>query len=158
MIFSMIPNAIATIFISLKLATVVTFVDPVTTIIYGGKKSDLFIKKANNDKTVVIKPLGQSIYSNLLILTSKGQYNFYLQSTEHNAHDFIQVSNGKIDSNHRVIVENDNFRVLEGNSSTLFENKLETSVTVNQQRIDGKNHRYLNKGAPIIYQGRRIYH
>ena len=57
MIISSITGKVTTIFLSMNIATVITFSEPVKTYLYGGESTALFSQRVNNQKTIVIKPI-----------------------------------------------------------------------------------------------------
>jgi type IV secretory pathway VirB9-like protein len=147
-------DQITTLFVSLGLLTTLSFDSEITSYMYGGAQEDLFIKVTNNRKTLALKPKGEKLNSNLLIITKERKFYFNVRHSKDNPHEFIEVKSGQINHAMKKILSTVNYDLLEGVSSFLVINKNKKSLNVNNIMITKK--KYLSKGVPIFIGGKRI--
>lgn len=152
--FFVLPNQITTLFLSLNLLTTMSFNDDIRSYIYGGNKEEVFLEISNNNKTLVMKAKKKEINTNMLVVTSKNKYYFHVKLDESNPHQFIEISDGEINSAFKKVIEKDNYEILQGTSSLLIVNKTKNPITVNGQKVISKE--YFSLGVPIILNGERI--
>lgn len=154
MIFSILPETITTLFLSVNLITTLTFKDDVRSFIYGGTKEEVFSELANNNKTLVIKAKKKGIDTNLIIVTAKNRYYFHVKDTDKGPHQFIEVEDGEINTSFRKIRETENFDLFEGSSSVMVVPKKKSGITANGEKITSKE--YFSKGTPLFIDGERV--
>lgn len=157
MILSNLVGKVSTIFLSVNLATVLTFKDPIKTTVFGGDSASLFAQRVNNERTLILKPNKKGINSNLLVVTKSNQYNFYVKSDEKNPHDFIQVVNATTSGSSRTIQKTNLFEMREGRGFILFKNNSSFVMEVNKESLKAGYSTFIPKGAPVILNGKRIY-
>jgi type IV secretory pathway VirB9-like protein len=154
MIFHILLDQITTIFLSLGLLTTLTFQDEVTSFMYGGSKSDLFISLTNSNKTLTLKPKTKSLSSNLLVITKGRKYYFNVLYSADKPHKFIEIKKGQINNAQKLILEAKDYKLYQGLSSIMVINKTKKEITLNEKKF--KTKAYFGKGIPLIYKKTRI--
>jgi hypothetical protein len=152
--FYILSNQITSLFLSMNLLTTMSFSDDIRFYIYGGNKDEVYLEVSNNNKTLVMKAKKKEINTNMLVVTSKSKYYFHVSLDESTPHQFIEISDGEINSTFKKILEKEKYEILQGGSSLLFVNKTKIPITVNGQKIQSKD--YFSLGVPIIVNGERI--
>lgn len=145
MIFYLLLNHIATIFVKMGVLTTLSFESPIINFVYGGG-SEVFIEVTNNQKTLIIKPNKKLKGSNLLIITKRRKYYFNLEYSN-KAYKFIEIKPGRINHSYSKTISKSSYEILEGKTSLLFRNKSKKSIWVNEFEI--KKRKYLSKGIPL---------
>jgi type IV secretory pathway VirB9-like protein len=154
MIFYILLNHITTLFVSLGLLTTLTFDSEITSYLYGGSNEDLFIKVANNRKTLAIKPKRAGIKSNLLVMTKDRKFYFNVRFNDKQPHEFIEVKSAQINHAMRKRLETREYRIMEGSTSIAVINKKSSPLRVNGKQISKKG--YFSKGVPLFINSKRI--
>ena len=154
MTYYILMNQITTLFVSLGLLTTLSFDSEITSYMYGGSKEDLFLEVTNNMKTLAIKPLSESPGSNLLVITKNRKYYFNIRYDKKDPHQFIEVKDGVINHAMRRVKSNEDFDVLEGDSSVLVINKGKAPIEVNGKSVEKKD--YFSKGVPLLIGKERV--
>jgi type IV secretory pathway VirB9-like protein len=157
MIFYMFSNTIATFFLNLSIVTVLTFNHPIDTLSHGLNKTDLFVRVSKDKKTLILKPLSQNIDTNMVVVTSGGNYNFNVKITDDRSksHSFIQIQNGDKDNSFALKKKTRQYEALEGKYTVQIINKSTSSLQVNGEILKSKANRFLPKGPPIFINGKR---
>lgn len=154
MIFYILANQITALFININLLTTLSFDSEIVSYIYGGAQEEVYFNVTNKGRTLAIKPIQKGSYSNLLIITKENKYYFNLNYSEDNSHQFIEVKDGQINKTMHEKYSSNEFRILEGDSSSMLINNQDKSIMVNEVSVTRKQ--YLGKGMPIIVNGKRI--
>ena len=155
MIFHILADQIAVLFVSMNLLTTLTFDAPVTGFLYGGSKDDVFMESVNNSRTIVIRAKRKDVASNLLVITSKGKFYFDVRYDEKRPHQFIEVKAGRVGHVLKKSVSAKDFEILEGEECVLFINRRTEEITVNGMKV--KTSSFFSRGVPIIKEGERIF-
>lgn len=153
MTFYILMNHITTVILGLNLLTTLSFDSEVLSYLYGGAKEDLFLSVTNNNKTLVMKPMTDKEFSNLLVITKKRKYYFDLRIGGE-AHQFVEVKHGVINNSFKTHKSTKDYDILEGSSSMLFINKKGLPVKLNGETVEEKG--YFSKGVPLLLGGKRI--
>ena len=154
MIFKMIGLGIATIYISLKHPIVLVFDEPIDYLTHGAKTGTLRVQKSKNSKIITLNALDPKIDTSMHVITSKRSYNFFIKHSEIYPHYSIKIEDGKRDSGYEVVLNNKNYKVLEGRNSLYIINKMDRELKVNEQKI--KKNSLFSKGIPLFIDGRRV--
>ena len=154
MTFYLLNQQITTVFLKLGMLTSLSFQSPIQTHIYGGKKSEIYFNVVGNAKTLVIKPNAKNIASNLIVLTKSRKYYFNLKSSKR-FHKFIEIKDGKINSNYQLSLKTKNLKVFTGATSTMVVNRGSKKILINESELERKG--YFSKGVPIFFKGKRIF-
>lgn len=80
MIFYILSNQIASLFLSMNLLTTLSFDSEVQAFYYGGDKQELFIELTNNQRTLALKPRREGLSSNMLVITKGESFIFIFLS------------------------------------------------------------------------------
>jgi hypothetical protein len=156
MIISSIAGKVTTIFLSMNIATVLTFSEPVKTYLYGGESTALFSQRVNNQKTIVLKPIKKNIESNFLVITKSRQYNFYFKLDNKRPHDFVIVQNGFVMGATRTIKKSNDIEIREGGSFLRIKNRSKKPFVLNHEVVLPGKSVNASKGGPLIINGTRI--
>ena len=155
MMFHILADQIAVLFVSMNLLTTLTFDAPVTGFLYGGSKDDVFMESVNNSRTIVIRAKRKDVASNLLVITFKGKFYFDVRYDEKNPHQFIEVKRGRPGHVLRKAVSKNEYDIFEGEESVMFVNKAANETKINGVLV--KSSSFFSKGVPLLKDGVRIY-
>jgi len=149
MIYSLIGSVIL-ILVGNRSLTTLSFDSEIISYVYGGKQSDLYFKKADQNKTLIIKAKKEFSGSNLLIITRDRKYAFDLKYSQ--APDgFLDIKHGVINRSYKLIKSNQLFKIYEGNSSLRILGK---DIFVNGSKSSGKA--YASKGARLFINNSEV--
>lgn len=157
MIISAISGKVSTILLSMNLATVLTFNQPIRTVVYGGNGSALTAQKVNNEKTLVLKPRTKNINSNLLVVTKDQQYNFFLKIDEKKPHSFLNIVPAKKRGTTRTVKQTKYFEIREGQDFVIIKNRSSRKMIVNGENLRPGYKTVLSKGAPVFINETRVF-
>jgi len=143
MIYSLLGSVIL-ILVGQGALTTLSFDTEIISYVYGGKQSDMYFKKADNNKTLIIKAKKEFNPSNLLIITRNRKYAFDLKYSS-NPDGFIDIKHGVINRSYKLIKSTPSFKIFEGNSSLRI---LGRDILVNGKKSSGKT--YASKGARLF--------
>lgn len=146
--FYILTNKVATLLIGSSMNLIVNFEEPMD--LSGAKANYLDVKSVNKSKTFIVTPRTKDFHSNLIFYNQKTKYMFYVKYSNEFSHDFVNIKNGSKDNSYSVAINKDNYRVLSGQNSTLFENKTNSIITVNGESFTGS--RIFSKGIPLFIE------
>ncbi len=149
MIFSLLGSVIL-ILVGNSSLTTLSFDTEIVSFVYGGKQSDIYFKKAHNNKTLIIKAKKSFDPSNLLVVTRRRKYAFDLKYSK-KPDGFLDIKHGVINRSYKLILDKKRFKVFEGNTSLRILGK---GITVNNQKINGKA--YASKGARLFINKKEV--
>jgi hypothetical protein len=139
-------NEVITLFISIGINLIIHFSDPMTA---AGGDDNINVTPLNGNKSFILNSTSKKPFeTNIVFFNEKDNFNIRLTQNNKYAHDFIELKRGSEDNSFTVKFENEHFRVLEGMSSTLIENKLDEPIIVNDGLVRGRG--FTSKGAPIF--------
>ncbi len=156
MIFYILSNQIASLFLSMNLLTTLSFDSEVQAFYYGGDKQELFIELTNNQRTLALKPRREGLSSNMLVITKGGKFYFHLSIDEKSPHEFIEVKQGQINQGMKFLKKYPTFEIWEGSTSLMILNKGKEELEINGIKVRDKE--FFSKGTPIILNGVRLTH
>ncbi len=150
MIFSILPERVATILIGSK-PVIVTFMSVVLGVGGANTKSVEVLKKDefNQGQTIIINPKKKKIDESLIVFTKERSYEFFIKSSKAgNAHNFIKVKSGKINAVYKKKKQASNYNYFEGDDSIKIENTASYPLIING--IEVKRQEYFSKGIPLF--------
>jgi type IV secretory pathway VirB9-like protein len=157
MIFTAIPGKVSTVLLSMKIATVLTFNQPIKTVVVGGDGTALLAQTVNNERTLVIQPRKKAINTNLLVVTKDNQYNYFVKIDEKRPHSFINVVPAKSRGTTRTIKMTNSYEIREGQDFLIFKNRSRQTFTVNDERLKPGAKTILPIGAPVFLNSERVF-
>ncbi len=151
--FFILPKAIIFLFLTMNAPTTLVFQNPVE-YVSAGKTGDFSINRSNNKKILVIQPLKEVSETNMVVVTSEENFNFKVQIVDKEAHSFVYLYDGQVNKSFIKKLETDSFRILEGETSVLIQNKEKHSLTVNGVSLEREG--YFSKGSPVMIENKRV--
>ncbi len=141
---------------SLSHPSTLVFDEPVE-YVSAGKEGDFSLHRANSQKILVIQPLKDFKETDMIVITKNQHYQFKIRSPLsqiEKTHSFVYIHDGEIDRSYVLKYENSVLRILEGEKSTLIQNKTKSTISINDKLIEREG--YFSKGIPFIQGEQRI--
>lgn len=139
-------NEVITLFVSLGVNLIIHFSDPMTV---AGGNENVMINPLNGNKSFVVNSTTKDKFeTNIVFFNDDHNFNIRLTQNNKHAHDFINLYKGSEDTSFTLKFENELFRVLEGDRSTLIENKMKKPIIVNESSVTSKM--FTSKGSPTF--------
>ena len=151
--FFVLPKAILFLFLSLNAPTTLVFQNPVE-YVSAGRTGDFSINRSNNKKILVIQPLKEVSETNMVVVTSEESFNLKVKLVDKDAHSFIYLYEGQINKSFVKKLETESFRILEGETSILIQNKEKHPLIVNGVSLERQG--YFSKGSPVVIENKRV--
>jgi redox-sensitive bicupin YhaK (pirin superfamily) len=151
--FYILAKSITYLFLSLSSPTTLVFQEPIE-YVSAGKNGDFLLNRSNNQKILVIQPLKEIDETNMVVITRHQHFQFKISTLEKRHHSFVYVYPGLVNKTFVKKLETSEFRILEGDSSLLFQNKQDRPVKVNNLSVKREEH--FSKGAPLFINDKRI--
>lgn len=151
--FFILAKTITYLFLSLSSPTTLVFEEPIE-YVSAGKQGDFSLHRSNNHKILIIQPLKEVTETNMVVVTRNQHFQFKLKPSTENNHQFVYLYQGEINKTFINKMETDEFRILEGDSSILIQNKQQNPLVVNEAEVIKEDH--FSKGAPIIINNKRV--
>lgn len=151
--FFILAKSMTFLFLSLSSPTTLVFQEPVE-YVNAGKNGDFTIDRSKSQKILVITPLKEIHEKNMVVITKDQHYQFKVKTVENEHHPFVYVYPGSVNKTFVKKLENQDFRILEGDSSTLVQNKRDGPITVNNITVEREDH--FSKGVPLFINGKRV--
>ena len=155
MIYYIFPGQIFTVFLSMAHLTAITFPSRVQDFV-GGQISDFKVYELNKGRTLVYESKSKGFKRNLIIFLKGQKFHFDMIYNESYSNKDIEIRKGRPCNKLLLLKETSSFQLFECPKSLLFINKSKKPLKVNDLIIINK--RYLSKGPPIYFQGKRIYY
>lgn len=141
------------LFLSLSSPTTLVFQEPID-YVSAGKNGDFSLNRSNNQKILVIQPLKEISETNMVVITKDQHFQFKVKTVDKNHHNFIYVYSGMVNKTFIKKLETSEFRLLEGDTSVLVQNKLNRPLKVNDVTVEREEH--FSKGVPLFINEKRI--
>jgi type IV secretory pathway VirB9-like protein len=151
--FYILAKSVVYLFLSFNSPTTLVFQEPIE-YVSAGKNGDFNLNRSNNQKILVIQPLKDVPETNMVVITKDQHYQFKVITLEKQSHSFIYVYPGGINKTFIKKMETIDFRILEGDSSILVQNKKDAPMKVNERIIEREDH--FSKGAPLFINNKRV--
>ena len=151
--FFILAKTITYLFLSLSSPTTLVFEEPIE-YVSAGKQGDFSLHRSNNHKILIIQPLKEVTETNMVVVTRNQHFQFKLKPSTENNHQFVYLYRGEINKTFIKKMETDEFKILEGDSSILIQNKQQNPLVVNEAEVIKEDH--FSKGAPIIINNKRV--
>ncbi len=154
--FYILARGLIYLFLTISHPTTLVFDEPVE-YVSAGKEGDFDLHRANNQKILVIRPLKEFTETDMIVITKNHHYQFKLKGplTGDKTHSFIYLHEGEINRSFVKKVETDSYKVLEGETSILIQNKKKEPLMVNEKLLDREG--YFSKGSPILIGNQRVW-
>ena len=157
--FYILTKSMIFLYLSITHPTTLVFEEPVE-YVSAGREGDFDLHRANNQKIVVIRPLKPFGETDMIVITKDHHYQFKLKEVlagpkPELSHSFINIYEGVINRSFDKKIENDSYKILEGETSSWVVNKSKNPIMVNGEEVvrDG----YFSKGSPILINDQRIW-
>lgn len=153
--FYILARGLIYLFLTISHPTTLVFDEPVE-YVSAGKEGDFDLHRANNQKILVIRPLKEFNETDMIVITKNHHYQFKIKSPAQGekSHSFIYLHEGEINRSFIKKLETENYRILEGDTSILVQNKKKGPLVVNEQVIDRQGH--FSKGSPVMIGNQRV--
>jgi type IV secretory pathway VirB9-like protein len=155
--FYILTRGLIYLFLTVSHPTTLVFDEPVE-YVSAGKAGDFSLHRANNQKILVVQPLKDFFETDMIVITKDHHYQFKLKkptSEDEKAHSFVYLHQGGINKSYILKFENEVVRILEGDTSTLIQNKTKKSLLVNDKLIEREGS--FSKGIPFIVNNQRVF-
>ena len=156
--FYILPQSIIYLFLSISHPTTLVF-DEAVEYLSAGRENDFDLHRANNQKIVVIRPLKAFGETDMIVITKDHHYQFKLKEIlvgqpVEQSHSFVNIYEGGINRSFNKKIENDAYKVFEGDTSSWVVNKSKSPINVNGMEVvrDG----YFSKGSPVLINNQRV--
>lgn len=154
--FYILARSLIYLFLTTSHPTTLVFDEPVEYVSIG-KEGDFSLHRANNQKILVVQPLKDFLETDMIVITKEHHYQFKVrmpESKNESTHAFVYIHDGGINRSYVLKFENTELRILEGDTSTLIQNKTNKPILVNEKLVERENH--FSKGTPFIVNKQRI--
>lgn len=151
--FYILAKSMVYLFLSLNSPTTLVFQEGIE-YVSAGKNGDFTLNRSNNQKILVIQPLKEVSETNMVVITKEQHYQFKVKTVENGHHSFVYVYPGSINKTFVNKLETQDFRILEGDSSTLVQNKRDGPIKVNGRELERED--YFSKGVPLFINDKRV--
>ena len=94
----------------------------------------------------------------MIVITKEHHYQFKVRKPEtekEGTHSFVYIHDGSIDRSYVLKFENADLRILEGETSSLIQNKSKMPILVNDKLVEREAS--FSKGIPFIVNSRRLF-
>lgn len=153
--FYILARSLIYLFLSVNHPTTLIFDEPVE-YVSAGREGDFSLHRSNNQKILVIRPLKDNFETDMIVITKDHHYQFKINAPKQSekTHSLVYIHNGALDRSYVLKYESEKIRILEGETSTLIQNKTKKGISVNDIEItkDGN----FSKGIPFIVDGERV--
>jgi len=141
------PGCIAYLFLSLGNPMTLKFDHPIE-FISMGNKTKIESQISDNRKILVLKPDDEFKNSNLVVVTSKGDFQFKKSVSKRSYPSFYSVSLAKKDHHFEKVKSTRDFDLFEGKYSVKIVNKSKDLLSINS--IKTKKDYLACKGSPLF--------
>lgn len=141
------------LFLSLSSPSTLIFEEPIE-YVSAGKQGEFSIHRSNNQKILVIQPLKDVSETTMIVITKDHHYQFKIKTVEKEHHSYVYIFDGSVNKTYLKKVDNKDYRILEGDSSVLVQNKGTTPLDVNETKVARED--YFSKGAPLFINKARV--
>ena len=155
--FYILSKSLVYLFLSVSHPTTLVFDEPVE-YVSAGREGDFSIHRANNQKILVIRPIKEIADTDMVVLTKDQHYQFRVLNSSFDKgrdHSFVYIHDGIPNKAYVLKYEDQNIRILEGETSSLVQNKSKDKVFVNEKIVEREAN--FSKGIPFILNNKRIF-
>jgi redox-sensitive bicupin YhaK (pirin superfamily) len=154
--FYILARSLIYLFLTISHPTTLVFDEPVEYVSVG-KEGEFALHRANNQKILVVQPLKEFSETDMIVITKDHHFQFKVrmpESKNESTHAFVYIHDGDINRSYVLKFENADLKILDGDSSTLIQNKTSKPIIVNEKVVDREAH--FSKGIPFIVNNQRI--
>jgi len=155
--FYILARSLIYLFLTISHPTTLVFDEPIEYVSIG-KEGEFSLHRANNQKLLVVQPLKDFTETDMIVITKDKHYQFKVRKPEldtNQTHSFLYIHEGEINRSYVLKFENADFRILEGSTSSLIQNKNKNPIQVNEKIVERDGH--FSKGIPFIVNNQRIF-
>jgi hypothetical protein len=137
--------------------TTLVFDEPVE-YVSAGKEGEFTLHRANNQKILIIQPLKEFTETDMIVVTKDKHYQFKIKRPDQElgkSHSFVYIHEGEVNRSYVLKFENSDIKILEGESSTLVQNKTKKPIMVNGKMIERES--VFSKGTPFLINNQRVF-
>lgn len=151
--FYILAKSIACLFLSLSSPTTLVFQEPIE-YVSAGKNGDFVLNRSNNQKILVIQPRKDIGETSMVVITKDQHFQFKVKTVDKGHHAFVYVYPGMVNKTFIKKMDTSDYRILEGDSSILVQNKRDVSLRVNGKQVKREEH--FSKGVPLFINDKRV--
>lgn len=154
--FYILARSLIYLYLTISHPTTLVFDEPVD-YVSAGKEGEFSLHRANNQKILVVQPLKDFSETDMIVITKDHHYQFKVRkpNTENEkAHSFVYIHEGEVNRSYVLKFENDDVKILEGETSTLVQNKSKKPILVNEKVIEREGS--FSKGIPFVVNNLRV--
>lgn len=138
---------VITLFVSMSVNLIIHFNEPMNA---AGGSEHFEITPINQNKSFIINARDKDFESNMVFFNDDEQFNVIIKHSDKFAHDFVNLVQGQRNDSFVLRFENEKFRILEGSTSSLVENKTKNRIRINGREV--QTNLYVSRGAPIFIE------
>jgi hypothetical protein len=155
--FYILARSLIYLFLTISHPTTLVFDEPIEYVSIG-KEGEFSLHRANNQKLLVVQPLKDFTETDMIVITKDKHYQFKVRKPETEkelAHSFVYMHEGEINRSYVLKFENSDVRILEGETSSLIQNKTKKQILINEKIVDREGN--FSRGIPFIINNQRIF-
>ena len=156
MIYFMFKNAIALIYLSTSIVTVLKFPTQIIDCDYGKSKTEIYSRIASDGRSVLIQARTPQVNTNIICYSINNTYNFFVSVDNKKAHQLINIKNGIFNKKDKLVYKSKKIKIFEGQNHLRVKNLLKKRIKVNEFYAYPKKSIYVPKGPPVIVGGKEI--
>jgi len=155
--FYILTRSLIYLFLSISHPTTLVFDEPVE-YVSAGKEGEFTLHRANNQKILIVQPLKEFTETDMIVVTKNKHYQFKIKRPDQElgkSHSFVYIHEGEVNRSYVLKFENSDIKILEGESSTLVQNKTKKPIMVNDKMIERES--VFSKGTPFLINNQRVF-
>lgn len=155
--FYILTRSLIYLFLSISHPTTLVFDEPVE-YVSAGKEGEFTLHRANNQKILIVQPLKEFTETDMIVVTKDKHYQFKIKRPDQESgktHSFVYIHEGEVNRSYVLKFENSDIKILEGDSSTLVQNKTKKPILVNDKMIERES--VFSKGTPFLINNQRVF-
>ena len=153
--FYILARSLIYLYLTISHPTTLVFDEPVD-YVSAGKEGEFSLHRANNQKILVVQPLKDFSETDMIVITKDHHYQLKLRRPLENekSHSFVYIHEGVVNRSYVLKFENDDLKILEGETSTLIQNKTKKTILVNEKEVEREGS--FSKGIPFVVNNQRV--
>lgn len=155
--FYILARSLIYLFLTISHPTTLVFDEPIEYVSIG-KEGEFSLHRANNQKLLVVQPLKDFSETDMIVITKDKHYQFKVRKPEPEkelAHSFLYIHEGEINRSYILKYENADLRILEGDTSSLIQNKTIKPIVINEKIVEREGN--FSRGIPFVINNQRIF-
>ncbi len=154
--FYILARSLIYLFLTVSHPTTLVFDEPVE-YVSAGREGEFSLHRANNQKILVVQPLKDCSETDMIVITKDHHYQFKVKRPvleTDKTHSFVYIHEGEVNRSYVLKFENSEVKILEGNTSSLVQNKTQKPILVNEKVVDREAS--FSKGIPFVVNNQRV--